>query len=129
MTGVKSALAVSVSTVAVVASAGTDVGASFSDAVSQGTPAGVTTVAMVGVSLLVDEVGVIAVGATLSVRCMVEETISLVLVGIIVASATSPVSAGTALVELGETTDSASRLTISFGGVSDNASLTSSSAL
>ena len=112
-----------------VASAGIDVGASFSDAVSQGTLAGVTTVAMVGVSLLVDEVGVIAVGATLSVRCMVEETISLVLVGIIVASATSPVSAGTALVELGETTDSASRLTISFGGVSDNASLTSSSAL
>ena len=129
MTGVKSTLAVSVSAVVVIASAGTDVGASFSDAVSQGTPAGVTTLVIVVVSLVVDAVGVIAVGATLSARCMVGETISLVLVGIIVACARSLVSIGTALVESGEITDSASRLTISFGNVSDNASLTSSSAL
>ena len=129
MTGVKSTLAVSVSAVAVVASAGTDVGASFSDAVSRGTPAGVTALAMVGVSLVADAVGVIAVGATLSARCMVGDTISLVFVGIIVACARSLVPIGTALVDSGEITDSASRLMISFGDVSDNASLTSSSAL
>ena len=133
MPGVKSALAGSVSAVAVIASAGIDVGTSFSDSVSQGTPAGVTTLAMIGVSLSEDEVGVIAVGASLSSCDMVGETISLVPVGIIVvavvASVRLSVSVGTALVEPGETTASASWLTISFGGGSDSESLTSSSAL
>ena len=133
VTGGAGTLAVSVGAVAVIASGGSDVGAPFSDAVSDGTPAGVSALAVVDVSWSESEGAVIAVGASFSACGMRGETISLVPVGVIVdavaASARSFVCVGKVFAESGETTDSVSRLTMPFWGVSDKASLTSLRAL
>ena len=116
---------------AVIESGATDVGVPFSDTVSDVTPAGVSASVVVGASLSESEGAVIAVGASFSACGMRGETISPVPVGVIaVVASTRPfVSVGTVFAEPGETTDSVSRLTMPFGGVSDKASLTSSSAL
>ena len=131
MAGGAGTLAVSVGAVAVIASGGTDVGVPFSDAVSDVTPAGVSAAVVVGASLSESEGAVIAVGASFSACGMRGETISPVPVGVIAvaASARPFVSVGKVFAEPGETTDSVLRLTMPFGGVSDKASLTSSSAL
>ena len=123
MTGVAGTLAVSVGAVAVIASGGTDVEVPFSDAVSDGTPAGVSALAVVDVSWSESEGAVIAVGASFSVCGMRGETISPVPVGVIVVAlvaSTRPfVSVGRVFAESGETTDSVSRLTMPSWGVSD----------
>ena len=135
VTGVAGTLAVSVGAVAVIESGGTDVRVPFSDTVSDVTPAGVSASVVVGASLSESEGAVIAVGASFSACGMLGETISLVPVGVIVdavavaASARSFVCVGKVFAEPGETTDSVSRLTMPSWGVSDKASLTSSSAL
>ena len=133
MTGGAGTVAVSVGAVAVIESGGTDVGVPFSDTVSDVTPAGVSAAVVVGALLSESEGAVIAVGASFSACGMRGETISPVPVGVIavaVVASTRPfVSVGTVFAEPGETTDSVSRLTMPFGGVSDKASLTSSSAL